>query len=88
MMHGIKIWCLACSVTKFILNLEVYVGSANESIEGLESHIFGSVAGVVARWTMRWEGSWHTIVMDNFFTSPLLFEDLLCKGFYAIGTMQ
>jgi hypothetical protein len=28
--HGIKVWCLACSKSKFILNWEVYVGAANE----------------------------------------------------------
>ena len=30
--HGIKIWCLACNVMNFVLNLEVYVGAANEAI--------------------------------------------------------
>ena len=55
--HGIKIWCLACSVTKFVLNLEVYVSSVNECIEGLESHICGLGTGIVICLTIGWEGS-------------------------------
>lgn len=86
--HGIKIWCLACSVTKFVLNLEVYVGSANEAIQGLPQHACGSGAGVVTRLTSGWENMWHTVVMDNFFSSPMLFEDLRKRGFYAIGTIR
>jgi hypothetical protein len=83
--HGIKVWCLCCSVTKFILNWEVYVGAENEKIQNLPVHACGSGAGVVTRLTEGWEGKWHTIVMDNFFTSPMLFENLFNRQFYAIG---
>ena len=55
--HGIKIWCLACSVTKFVLNLEVYIGAANESLQGLPTHSCGSGAGFVSRVTTGWEGN-------------------------------
>jgi hypothetical protein len=50
--------------------------------------VCGAGAGVVSRLTKGWEGKWHTIVMDNFFTSPMLFEDLLQRQFYAIGTAR
>lgn len=86
--HGIKLWCLACSVTKFVLNLEVYVGTANEVLTGLPQHACGSGAGVVSRLTTGWEHMWYTVVMDNFFSSPMLFEDLLTRGFYAVGTIR
>ena len=84
--HGIKIWYLACSATKFVLNLEVYIGVANESIQGLPSYSCRSGVGVVTRLTTGWKGMWYTVVMDNFFTFPLLFEDMLYRGFYATGT--
>ena len=75
--HRIKIWCLACLVSKFVLNLEVYIGSTNECIQGLSSHACDSGAGVVTRLTCGWENKWYTVVMDNYFTLPLLFDDLL-----------
>ena len=49
--HGIKVWCLARFVTKYILNLEVYVEAANEAIVALPPHAYGSGVGVVARLT-------------------------------------
>ena len=44
--------------------------------------------GVISRLTQGWKGMNFTIVTDNFFTSPMLFEDLLKKGFYAVGTAR
>ena len=85
--HGIKLWSLACSITKYVLNLEVYVGAANEVIVALPSHACGSRVGVVARLTQGWKNRNHTVVMDNFFSSPMLFNDLLTRGFYAVGTI-
>jgi hypothetical protein len=86
--HGIKVWCLCCSVTKFVLNWEVYVGAENERLQKLPLHACGSGAGVVTRLTQGWKEKWHTLVMDNFFTSPMLFEDLWHRKFYAIGTAR
>jgi hypothetical protein len=34
---------------------------------------------------MGWEGMNYTVVTDNYFTSPMLYEDLLRRGFYAVG---
>jgi hypothetical protein len=49
--HGIKIWCLCCSVTKYILNWEVYVGAENNAIANLPLHACSSGARVVTRLT-------------------------------------
>jgi hypothetical protein len=86
--HGIKIWCLACSKSKYVLNWEVYVGAANELAQGLPVHECGAGAGVVTRLTTGWEGMNYTVVTDNYFTSPMLYEDLLSRGFYAVGTVR
>jgi hypothetical protein len=86
--HGIKVWCLYYLFTKYILNWEVYVGAKNEKLQKLLVHACGSGAGIVSRLTNGWEGKWHTIVMDNFFISPMFFHDLLERKFYAIGTAR
>jgi hypothetical protein len=49
--HGIKLWCLADSHSKYVFNLEIYVGADNEKIAGLEKHKCGKGAGVVTRLT-------------------------------------
>jgi hypothetical protein len=81
--YGIKVWALCSSDTKYMYNCEVYVG-ANVSVDteegeprGERSAALGSGYGVVMRLT---EG------LENFFTSPRLFEDMLQRGFYCVGT--
>jgi hypothetical protein len=64
------------------------VGAANELAQGLEVHECGAGAGVVSRLIRGWESMNFTIITDNFFTSPMLFEDLLNMGFYAMGTAR
>ena len=86
MTHGIKRWCLACSKSKYVLNLEVYIGKTNEAILELPKHACGSRVAMVFYLIAVWEHRCHTIAMDNFFTMPMLFEDLKRRGFYAIGT--
>jgi hypothetical protein len=54
--HGKKVWCLCCSVTKYILKWEVYAGTENKAMTNLPQHACGSGAGVVTRLTMGWEG--------------------------------
>jgi hypothetical protein len=59
--HGIKVWCLYCSVTKYKLNWEVYVGTENKRLQKLPVHACESGAGVVTRLTKGWEGKWRVI---------------------------
>jgi hypothetical protein len=84
--HGIKVWCLACLKSKFVLNWEVYVGAVNEVAQRLEVHDCGAGASVVTRLMRGWEDMHYTIVTDNYFTSPMLYEDLLRRRFYIVGT--
>lgn len=66
----------------------MYVGAENDAIANLPLHACGFGARVVTRLTMGWEGRWDTILIENFFTSPMLYEDLLQRKFYAIGTAR
>lgn len=40
-------------------------------------------------WAMRWKdiGHWFILYVDNFYTSPMLFRDLLSKMIWACGTI-
>jgi len=85
--HGIKLWVLVDSSTKFVWNMEVYVGAL---LEHRAPHIafqpMGMGATVVTRLTAGMEGMFYRVAMDNFFSSVKLFNNLLGRGFYTIGT--
>jgi hypothetical protein len=51
-------------------------------------HDCSAGVGVVTRLTQGWEHQNYTVVTDNYFTSSMLFEDLLRRGFYAVGTAR
>ena len=52
-------------------------------------HGEGGVAyGVVMKLLRGLEGKRHCVVMDNFFYSIPLFQDLVKKGIYAMGTVR
>jgi hypothetical protein len=91
--YGIKVWALYCSETKYMYNFEVYVGalSVHTRLDRPEdgAHVAavnrGSGYGIVSRLTAGLQGKFHCIAMDNFFSSPRLFEDMYARGFYCIG---
>jgi hypothetical protein len=70
---SIKVWCLACSVTKFVWNFTIYCGKeeATSTVEPIAI-----------------EGKGHVIAMDNFFTTVGLFQELAEKTIYATRTLR
>lgn len=61
----------------------VYLGADENRTEGDsvgEDVVLNAVLGL--------EGRGHVIIMDNFFTSPRLFMELLKRGFWATGTCK
>jgi hypothetical protein len=89
--HGIKLWVLADSCSKYVWNLEVYMGSENEQRGGLNAqpvHPMEMSAGIVMRLITGMEGKYYRLAMDYFFTSARLFDHLLQCGLYAIGTAR
>jgi hypothetical protein len=87
---GIKFWVLADSVSKFIYCFEIYCGKNLEAeirVEGRHGE-GGSAYGMVMTLLRGLEEKGHCVVMDNFFCSIPLFEDLMKKGIYATGTVR
>jgi hypothetical protein len=48
----------------------------------------GGTAALVVDMAKRLEGRAHTIIMDNYFTSPKAFQTLFDLGFHAVGTLK
>jgi hypothetical protein len=86
----IKFWVLVDSVSKFIFCFEIYCGKNLEAevrMEGPRQEASAAYA-VVMKLLRGLEEKGHCVVMDNYFYSIQLFEDLLKKGIYATGTIR
>jgi hypothetical protein len=87
---GIKIWCLADSITKYVYDFDVYMGKSNVATEGPTLPRGGGnlAQGVVLKLMDGLENEGRTVVMDNYFTSIELFQKLHVRGIYATGTIR
>lgn len=72
-------------MTKFCYNLEVYLGGAHDDKDD-ECGALGQ--DVVSQLVRGLDGKDYVVINDNYFTSSALYEDLLAKGLYAIGTVH
>ena len=85
---GLKIWCIADSISKFVWRFEVYTSASILYKEEKENEDVNQGQQVVECMVKGLENKGHVVVMDNFFTSMDLFETLLTSGIYATGTMK
>lgn len=87
---GLKIWCLADSVTRYVSNFDVYCGAFVQSVDDAKSKKGEAKQGakVVESLVAGLEHRGHVVVMDNFFSSVELFRDLERRGIYATGTIR
>lgn len=80
---GIKVWVLAESDTGYISRLQVYTGRVAQNIteHGLATRV---VNDLIAPYAMK---GYH-LYLDNFYTSPALFQSLFDRHVYACGTLR
>ena len=81
---GIKVWVCSDSITGCIYSFDVYTG-ANPSVP---KHPKGQAYSVVMKLMESLPGRGHVVYTDNFYSSPVLFKDLLAKGTLASGTVR
>lgn len=79
---GIKCWVLASSKSRFVSNIEVYLG------EGTGLGWYGLGYHVVISMVEGLERRWHHLVVDNAFASVNLFHELMARGMWATGTVR
>ena len=81
---GIKVWICSDSTNDYICSFDVYTGKDPAKL----LHTHGLAHGVVMNLLEKYLGKGYTVYTDNFYTSPLLCEDLLQKGIYSCGTVR
>jgi len=77
----VKVWVLADSANGYVPAFEIYTGAA----DGVEH---GLAYGVVMRLMEDYLDCGCCLYVDNFYSSPQLFEDLLSRETMACGTVR
>ncbi|XP_023715315.1 piggyBac transposable element-derived protein 4-like [Cryptotermes secundus] len=80
---GIKIYKL-CNFFGYTYEMTVYLGKQRK----LATEEITSTHGIVLQLIQRVEGLEHKIYMDNYFSSPPLFDDLLDRKINSCGTVR
>ena len=80
---GIKIFKL-CDLTGYRYDMKVYLG---KDTQRMAQHVTATHQ-TVTELKRKIEGHGHKLYMDNFFSSPELFNDLAKKHNYCCGTVR
>jgi len=80
---GIKIYKL-CDETGYTYDMRVYLGRNSH----FATDDMTATHATVRHFTSRVEGLGHKIFMDNFFSSPRLFDDVDRRKINSCGTVQ
>ena len=80
---GFKLWVLADSATGYTWNFEVYRGKQGETVSSKGLHF-----DVVMNLVDGLEKQGFVVYIDNFYSSSVLFEELVQQGFGAVGTIN
>ena len=80
---GIKIYKL-CDETGYTYDMKVYVGKEKQR----RAQDVTVTHATVTELTQKVQGRGHKLYMDNFFSSPQLFQDLARRQIYCCGTVR
>lgn len=81
---GIKIFCVCCCFTSYLLNACFYVGKSEESEREERSVTHKTVLNLMTPFS----GKKHRLYMDNYYTGIPLFRDLEKMEIYSTGTVR
>jgi hypothetical protein len=93
--YGIKVYTLSESASGYVFNDEIHQTNAEHMhpLEYRSRHdptlFLGNKPGqVVNRLATPYLGNWHHIIVDNYYTSAVLFDHLYSNGTLATGTCK
>ncbi|XP_045184371.2 piggyBac transposable element-derived protein 4-like [Mercenaria mercenaria] len=79
--YGIKIWVRADPANGYVNDFQVYTGRDGPAENGLAHRVVTELMNGI-------NGRNHIVNMDNYFSSPMLFQELENNGTYARGTVR
>ena len=89
---GMKLYILCDSTNGYLSLFDVYTGADyepnpdREEFEDLEGHTFQVVKGLMRRASVLGKG--YMLFVDNYYTSPILFDALFAEDTMAVGTAR
>ena len=83
---GVKLWCLCDAETAYTTNFEVYKGAHDPQDRGAEGVTYSLVMRLMNDSNLLNCG--HHLGLDNYFSSPKLFQDLFRENTTATGTVR
>ena len=83
---GIKLWSLCESKSGYLLDWDVYTRRGNNPLPAEHGLGYNVVMKLMDNYGFLNVG--HRLYVDNFYTSPVLFEFLIAKGTAACGTVR
>ena len=85
---GIKIYKL-CDESGYTYDMKVYLGRDSRSATDNRTATHATVThATVTHLTSRVQGLGHQLFMDNFFSTPRLFDDFLRRKMHPCGTVR
>ena len=89
---GVKLYSLCESESSYLLDFDVYTARdyvpnpQGDNIESSQGHSFQVVMGLMRRANLLNKG--HILYLDNFYSSPYLFDHLAAEGTMSVGTVR
>lgn len=83
---GIKVWCLCDAVSGYTCTFEIYKGATDPQDVGEEGLTYNLVMRMMHQAGVLYRG--YRLGLDNYFSSPKLFQDLYNMRTAATGTVR
>ena len=88
--YGLKVFMTCCAVTGYCYKFEIYQGASGSASKNPDADAADKKSGPRAlfRAMAEFKGTFRVAVCDRFYTSVMIFYQLLKDGIFAIGTIM
>jgi len=85
---GVKFFGLVDNTTKMVVDYIPYQGKNTQIATAAQKALYGMGGAVVLKLLQPYLGCFRKVVMDNWFTSPALAQELLNQNTYCLGNIR
>ena len=84
--YGLKVFMTCCGITGYCYGFDIYQGASTKTDASAADKKSGPQA--LYRAMKEFQGTWRIVICDRFYTSVVVFLQLLKIGLFAIGTIM